>query len=97
MVSLYNCWTCDRSLLDLKEITEEYFFWCNRECYDKDDRYHNREKIVDTKSEVAVIDRKTEKEQRSYFSSTKTTTARIQHAALLFLLNQQQNRKNEKK
>lgn len=63
MVSLYNCWTCDRRLTP-EEVTEEYFFWCNKECYDKDDRYHNREKIVDAKSEVAAIDRKTEKEQR---------------------------------
>lgn len=45
MVSLYNCWTCDRRL-DPEETIEEYFFWCNKECYDKDDRYHNREKLV---------------------------------------------------
>lgn len=64
MVSLYNCWTCDRSLLDLKEVTEEYFFWCNRECYDKDDRYHNREKIVNPKPEIAVADQEDEKKQR---------------------------------
>lgn len=42
MISLFNCWTCDRRL-EAEKITEEYFFWCNKECYDKDDRYHNRQ------------------------------------------------------
>lgn len=63
MVSLYNCWTCDRRL-DPEETIEEYFFWCNRECYDKDDRYHNREKIVNPKPEIAVTDQEDEKKQR---------------------------------
>ena len=63
MVSLYNCWTCDRRL-EPEETTEEYFFWCNKECYDKDDRYHNREKVVDPKPEIAVANKEDEKERR---------------------------------
>lgn len=63
MVSLYNCWTCDRRL-EPEETTEEYFFWCNKECYDKDDRYHNREKVVDPKPKIAVADQENEKERR---------------------------------
>lgn len=63
MISLYNCWTCDRRL-EPEEVTEELFFWCNRECYDKDDRYHNREKVIDSKPEIAVTNQEDEKKQR---------------------------------
>jgi len=50
--------------LDPEEVIEEFFFWCNKECYDKDDRYHNREKVVDTKPKIAVTDQEDEKKQR---------------------------------
>lgn len=63
MVSLYNCWKCNRRL-EPEEVTEEYFFWCNKECYDQDDRYHNKEKIADANPEVTIINQKTEREQR---------------------------------
>ncbi len=63
MASLYNCWTCNKSLLS-EEVTEEYFFWCNKDCHDKDEQYKYKSKIIDTKLDVAVIDKKTEQEQR---------------------------------
>ncbi|MFA6049847.1 MAG: hypothetical protein WC761_01500 [Candidatus Paceibacterota bacterium] len=49
-LSLYNCWTCKKKLSD--EQPEEFFFWCDKECYDKDDTYHNRRKIAESEPEV---------------------------------------------
>ncbi|MCF8494889.1 MAG: hypothetical protein K9G65_05830 [Rickettsiaceae bacterium] len=63
MICIFTCWTCSKKL-DPEETTEEYFFWCDRECYDKDDRYHNREKVVDPKPKIADATPKNEKEQR---------------------------------
>lgn len=67
MLSLFNCWTCDRRLAP-GEVSEEYFFWCNKECYDKDDRYHNRqqnrEEIARSKPEITSQAPTNEKEQR---------------------------------
>lgn len=55
MVDLYNCWTCKKRLSD--EQPEELFFWCNEECYNKDDNYHNRTTItvVETETETQPI------------------------------------------
>jgi len=63
MVCIFTCWTCKRRL-DPEETVEEYFFWCDKDCYDKDDRYHNREKVIDPKPKIADADQKDEKEQR---------------------------------
>lgn len=51
-LSLYNCWVCKKKLSD--EQPEEFFFWCDKECYDKDDIYHNRRKIAEAEPEVEV-------------------------------------------
>lgn len=63
MICIFTCWTCKRRL-DPEKTTEEYFFWCDRDCYDKDDRYHNREKVDDPKPKIAVTDQENEKERR---------------------------------
>jgi len=63
MVCIFTCWTCKRRL-DPETTIEEFFFWCNKDCYDKDDRYHNREKVIDTKPTIADADHEDEKKQR---------------------------------
>ena len=63
MICIFTCWTCSKKL-DPEETTEEYFFWCDRDCYDKDDRYHNREKVDDPKPKIAVTDQEDAKERR---------------------------------
>ncbi len=77
-VSLYNCWTCNRRL-EPGEVSEEYFFWCNKECYDKDDRYHNRkfnrEEITGSKPETTTTTPQSAKEQRR--AKIRTVLAQI--------------------
>jgi len=46
-LSLMNCWVCGKRLSD--KCPEETFFWCNKECYDKDDLYHGRKSAAQQK------------------------------------------------
>ncbi len=46
-LSLVNCWVCGKPLSE--KLPEELYFWCNKECYDKDDLYHGRRAAVQTK------------------------------------------------
>ena len=62
MISLFKCWTCEKEMTE--DATEEYFFWCDKNCYDKDIRYHVSTNDSEPKPEIKVADPQTEKEQR---------------------------------
>lgn len=46
-LSIMDCWTCGKRLPE--NCPEETFFWCNKECYDKDDLYHGRRALAQQK------------------------------------------------
>ena len=72
-VSIYNCWTCQAKLTG--DEPEEYFFWCDKFCYDKDTRYHLSTNDKEPEPEIKVADTKTEKEQRR--TKIRNTLAKI--------------------
>lgn len=62
MISIYECWTCNAKLTG--DEPEEYFFWCDKNCYDKDTRYHVSTDDTKPEPEIKIADAQTEKESR---------------------------------
>lgn len=52
-INIYCCWTCQKRLSD--DLPFEFYFWCNKTCYEKDDLYHGRKKML---SELAETEEK---------------------------------------
>ena len=72
-VSIYECWHCQAKLTG--DEPEEYFFWCNKECYDQDSRYHLSTTYTEPQPEIKSPDPQTEKEQRR--AKIRNTLAKI--------------------
>ncbi len=49
--NLMKCWVCGKSV-GHKHDPDDYFFWCNKDCFDLDPAFNGKEIEVESKSIV---------------------------------------------